>query len=266
MKIQSELSASTATRKEAAKGSVVDRLRIFDCHRRVILICAASFAVIGLISTRSMTVRYIATTKLVAEVPYELKHSVETIVTEILGPAGWGDFRVRISDPSKIVEISCSGSTPEQSLKLLTDLIEDLKYRLGEICTERNRLNLQYAEEALQRQSEDLRRAGENLDRFLKEHPFPRLGDSTAELTLLRSEFQGRLEQVEAARLAKNRAESDLFQSRPIITMLQSPQLPTSAAGPSRSLRIFVLLLIGLFLGIVIALFQNSHRREWERD
>ena len=232
----------------------------------MILICAASFLVIGLITTQSMTVRYIATAKLVPEVPYELKHSVETIVTEILGPAGWSDFRVRIKDPSKIVEFSCSGSTPEQSLKLLTDLIEDLKYRLEEICTERNRRNLQYAEEVLRRQTEDLRKAREALDRFLEKHPFPRLGNATAELTWLRSAFQGRMEQVEAARLAKIGAESDLFQSRPIITILQPPRLPTSPAGPSRSLRVFVLLLIGLFLGIVIALFQNSHPREWQRD
>lgn len=157
-----------------------------------------------------------------------------------------------------VMRITVRTQDPQFSAALALSFVEKFTARVRQIRTEKSRRDLAFVRAQFSEASGQLEAAESELEGFLNRN---RNLDGSPQLSIELERFRRKVgfrEQL-YSQLQAELAESEinLQRSDPVVTLLEAPAVARTPAGPSRSLTVLLLSLVGLAIGVTLAFIRT---------
>jgi uncharacterized protein involved in exopolysaccharide biosynthesis len=171
-----------------------------------------------------------------------------------------------VNDQSGLMTISVTAQNPDLATHLTRRFVHHLSQRVREIRTEKTRQQLRFVERRFQEVERELQDAEDRLAQFLEQNQNP----TTATLRFQRDRLQ---RQVRFKENLYNNLQNQVTQTRldlkrqqPVVTVVESPLPPSSPSSPSTLLLVGLCCLLGVFIGLFVALGRTFFHQVSDSD
>ncbi|MEM8556512.1 MAG: Wzz/FepE/Etk N-terminal domain-containing protein [Bacteroidota bacterium] len=182
-----------------------------------------------------------------------------------------GLTRVSTNEESGLMSVTITTHDPYLSAAVVERSVDLLAERVRSIRTQKARDNLAFVSERFEQAEQDFRRQQARLAAFDDRNRAIQTASLRTQRERLTQDLSFKREYYNELRTEVTRAELELQRSEPIITVVEEPVVVLKSSGPKRGLIVMGALLLGLVLGVGIALLReiagSSHeedRAKWE--
>lgn len=166
-------------------------------------------------------------------------------------------LRMNMDLKKGVLEIAITSNHPELSTQLLESFISHLINRIQYLFTEKTTRNYEFLKVRYQQSEKDLNEAEKELADFLDQNIDPNNARLKIEQERLERKVTFKAELYSEIQKELTKAEIDLQKSKPVLTILENPNLPIKPSHPKKLLLIITFLLMGIIFAIFISLFIN---------
>lgn len=170
-------------------------------------------------------------------------------VSELIGTA--------IDQETGLMIIASTTHDPFLSRDITQSFVEHLVSRIETIRTQKAKRDLQFIRQRYQVAQDSLESAENSLAFFNDRNNNPQSARLRTQQARLQRQVTFKSELYSDLQAQLTQAEIDLQRSRPVITLLEKPVPPIKPSGPRRLLLIAVSLIVGLVLGIGLAIVKS---------
>jgi hypothetical protein len=157
-----------------------------------------------------------------------------------------------------LVVLSLATDDPLLSRELADAILDQVNWFNLRTRQSRAAAERQFDQRLVEEVAADLRNAEDETQRFLQENQQPRM---SAALEMQKQRLARRLEILNARYVslvtAYDRARIDEVRDTPVITVIERPRTPAKPDSRHLAKRVLLMLLLGLFLGAIIALIRQ---------